>query len=51
MHIKMKETTQDMQMREQGVVILNLHIGPLRIRSGLASVPRCEPSTYQPISR
>ena len=30
---------------------LHLPIGPLKTRSGLEPVPRCEPSTYQPISR
>ena len=30
---------------------LHLPIGPLKNRSGLDPVPRCEPSTYQPISR
>ena len=30
---------------------LHLPIGSLNIRSGLEPVPRCEPSTYQPISR
>ena len=30
---------------------LHLPIGPLKTRSGLKPVPRCEPSTYQPISR
>ena len=36
---------------EEGVVTLHLPIGPLKPRSRLKPVPRCEPSTYQPISR
>ena len=36
--------------REEGVVVLHLPIGPLKTHSGLVSVPRCEPSTFQPIS-
>ena len=30
---------------------LHLPIGPLKTCSGLELVPRCEPSTYQPISQ
>ena len=30
---------------------LHLPTGPLKTRYGLEPVPRCEPSTYQPISR
>ena len=30
---------------------LHLPIGPLKSRYGLEPVPRCEPSTYQPISQ
>ena len=37
--------------REEGVVALQLPIGPLQTYSGLEPVPRCEPSTYQPIIR
>ena len=39
--------------RERGrrVVALHLPIGPLKIRFVLEMVPRCEPNTYQPISR
>ena len=37
--------------REEAVVALHLPIGPLKTRSGLEPVPRCEPSTYLPISR
>ena len=37
--------------REEGVVALHLSTGPLKTRSGLEPVSRCEPSTYQPISR
>ena len=36
--------------REEGVVALHLLIGSLKTHSGLEPVPRCEPSTYQPIS-
>ena len=36
--------------REEGVVALHLHIGSLKPRSGLEPVPRCKPSTYQPIT-
>ena len=37
--------------RKEGVVALHLLTGPLKNRSGLEPVPRCVPSTYQPISR
>ena len=37
--------------REEGVVTLHLAIQPLKTCSGLELVPRCEPSTYQPISQ
>ena len=37
--------------KEEGVMALHLPIGLLKTRSGLEPVPRCEPSTYQPISR
>ena len=37
--------------KEEGVVALNIPTGPLKVRSGLELVPRCDPSTYQPISR
>ena len=30
---------------------LNPHTGPLKTCSGVQPVPRCEPSTYQPISQ
>ena len=36
--------------REEDVVALHQHIGSLKTWSGLEVVPRCEPSTYQPIS-
>ena len=36
--------------REEGVVALHLPTGPLKTRSELEPVPRCEPSTYQPSS-
>ena len=34
--------------REEGVVALHLHFGPLMKKTliGLQPVPRCEPSTY-----
>ena len=35
--------------REEGVKALHLPIGPLKTYSGLGLVPRCKPSTYQPI--
>ena len=38
-------------MKEEGVVAIHLPIGSLKTRSGLEPVPKCEPSTYQPISR
>ena len=34
---------------EEGVLVLP--IWPIKICSGLVPVPRCEPSTYQPISQ
>ena len=37
--------------REAGVVALHLPIGTLKMRYWLEPVPRCEPSTYMPISR
>ena len=37
--------------KEEGVVALHLRIGPLKRRSGLEPVPRCEPSTFQSGSR
>ena len=37
--------------KEEGVVALYLHIGPLKTRSELEPVLRCEPSSYQPINR
>ena len=37
--------------KEEDVLALHLPIGPLKARSGFEPVPRCEPSTYQPISR
>ena len=37
--------------REEGVVALHLPIGLLKTRSGLETVSRCEPNTYQPIRR
>ena len=37
--------------REMGVVVLHLPIGPLNPCFGLESVPRYEPSTYQPINQ
>ena len=40
----------DVSEREEGVVAIHLHIGPLKTCSGLEPVLRCEPSTYQPIS-
>ena len=33
-----------------GVVALYLPTGPLKTYSGYESVPRCEPSTYQPLA-
>ena len=36
---------------EDGVVVLNLHTGSLKTRSRLEPPPRCEPITYQPISK
>ena len=36
--------------RQEGVVALYLPNGVLKTRSGLKPIPRCEPSTYQPIS-
>ena len=44
-------TLLEVSEREEGVVALHLPIGPLKTRSGFEPVPRCEPSTYQPISR
>ena len=43
-------TLLEVSEREEGVVALHLSIGPLKTRSGLEPVPRCEPSTYQPIA-
>ena len=37
--------------REEDVVALHIPIEPLKTRSGQDPVPRCEPRTYQPISR
>ena len=37
--------------REDGVVAIHLPIGSLKTRSGFEPVPRCEPGTYQPITR
>ena len=37
--------------KEEGVVDIHLLIGSLKTRSGMEPLPRCEPSTYQPISR
>ena len=37
--------------REEGVVAIYLPIESLKTCSGLEPVPRCEPSTYQSISR
>ena len=31
-------------------MVIHLPIGSLKTRSGLVPVPRCEPSTYQPIT-
>ena len=39
-------TLLEVNEKEEGVVAF----GPLKTRSGLEPVPRCEPSTYQPIS-
>ena len=36
--------------KEEGVVALHLPVEPLKTSSWLEPVPRCEPSTYQPIS-
>ena len=44
-------TLLEVSEREEGVVALNLTIGPLKKTSGLEPVSRCEPSTYQSISR
>ena len=44
-------TLLEVSEREDGVVAVHLPIGPLKPRSGLETVPRYEPSTYQPISR
>ena len=40
----------DVLEREECVVALHFPIGPLKTRSGLEPVLRCEPSTYQPSS-
>ena len=32
-------------------MVIHLPIGPLKTRSELGSVPRCDPSTYQPIRK
>ena len=40
----------DISEKEEGVVAAR-PIVPLKTRSGLEPVPRCEPCTYQPISR
>ena len=36
--------------REEDIVALHLSIGHLKTCSGLESVLRCEPSTYQPLA-
>ena len=36
--------------REEGVDVLHRPTGPLKTCSGLEPVPRCEPSTYLPVS-
>ena len=42
-------TLLEVSEKAKGVVALHLPIGPLKTRSELEPVPRCEPSTYQPI--
>ena len=36
---------REVSEREEGVVAIHLPIGPLKTRSGLEPVPRCEPGT------
>ena len=41
---------QKVSEKDEGVVALHLPTGPLKTCSGLEPVPRCQPSTYQPIT-
>ena len=47
---KLVVTHLEVSEKEEGVVALQLPVGPLKPSSGLEPVLRCEPSTYQPIS-
>ena len=47
----LSRTGQEVNEREEGVVASHLPTGPLKTCSGLESILRCEPSTYQPISQ
>ena len=44
-------TLLEVSQNEERFVALHLAIEPLKTRSGLEPVPRCEPSIYQPITR
>ena len=44
-------TLLEVSEKEYSIVALYLPYGPLRTCSGLDPVPRCKPSTYQPISQ
>ena len=44
-------TMMEFNEKKEGVVALHLSIEPLKTSSGLDPVPRCEPSTYQTVSR
>ena len=44
-------TLLEFSKKEEGIVEFHLPIGPLKPRSGLKVMLRCEPSTYQPISQ
>ena len=46
---KLVVTLLEVSGREERVEALHLPTGPLKTRSGLKPVPRCEHSTYQPI--
>ena len=41
----------EVSVREEGVVAIHRPTGPLKTCNGLEPVPRCEPSTYQPMSQ
>ena len=43
-------TILEVSVKEEGVIALHLPIGPLKTFSEFEPVPRCEPSTYHPIS-